>query len=104
MREKLIMNRLETIPILACLVGSFSFAVWGAYFQAYKPPIEARPGYVATGTVVQQNAQTLVLDTTPCDEREKQIVIFRSPFGTKDADPISCPGGKTSQRITANQG
>jgi hypothetical protein len=98
------MNCLETIPILACLVGFFSFPVQGAYFQAYKPPIEARFGYVATGTLVQQNAQTLVIDTTPCGDREKQIVIFRSPFGTKDADPISCPGGKTFQQITANQG
>jgi hypothetical protein len=97
------MNRLETIPILAYLVVPFSFPVQGVYFQAYKPPIEARPGYVATGTVVQQNAQTLVLDTTPCDDRGKQIVIFRSPFGTKDADLISSPGGKTFQRITANQ-
>jgi hypothetical protein len=98
------MNCLATIPILASLLGSLSFPVPRAYFQAYKPPLEAKPGYVATGAVVQQNAQTLVLDTTPCEHAEKQIVIFHSPFGTKDAEPISCPDGKTFRRTTANQG
>jgi hypothetical protein len=95
------MNCLRAIPILASLLGSLVFP--GAHFQAYKPPIEARPGYVATGMVVQQNAQTLVLDTTPCERSAKQIVIFHSPFGTKVAEPISCPDGKTFQRTTANQ-
>lgn len=98
------MNCLTTIPILAILAGSVAFAFHGAHFQAYKPPIEAKPGYVTTGTVVQQDAQTLVLDTTPCEHSEKQIVIFHSPFGAKDAEPISCPDGKTFRRITVNQG
>ena len=97
------MNSLTTIPILASLLGSMAFVLHGAHFQAYKPPIEAKPGYIAIGMVVQQSAQTLVLDTTPCERSEKQIVIFHSPFGTKGSEPISCPDGKTFQRITANQ-
>ena|SRR5438552_1487146 len=98
------MNNGRMIAILVSLTGSLSFSILGAYSQAYRPPIEAKPGYVATGTVVQQDTRTLVLNTTPCDDQEKQIVIFRSPFGTKNADPILCPGGKTFQQITANQG
>jgi hypothetical protein len=98
------MNYGATIAILESLVGSLCFSVLGAYCQAHKPPIEAKPGYVATGTVMQQDTRTLILNTTPCDDQEKQIVIFRSPFGTKNADPILCPSGKTFQQITANQG
>jgi hypothetical protein len=97
------MNNEARIAILVSVVGSLSFSISGAYSQAYKPPIEAKPGYVATGTVVQQDTRTLVLNTTPCNDQEKQIVIFRSPFGTQNADPISCPGGKTFQQIRANQ-
>jgi hypothetical protein len=98
------MNYVATIVILASLVGPFSFPIGGGYFQAYKPPIEAKTGDVATGTVVRQDTQTLILNTTPCNgDREKQIVIFHSPFGTKNAEPISCSGGKTFQQITANQ-
>jgi hypothetical protein len=98
------MNYVATIAILASLVGPSSFPVRRAHFQAYKPPIQAKPGDVATGTVVRQDTQSLILNATPCSDREKQIVIFRSPFGTKSADPILCPGGKTYQQITANQG
>ncbi len=95
------MNYMATIAIMASLIGSSP--VRGAYFQLYKPPIEARPGDIATGTVLRQDTRTLILDTTPCVAREKQIVIFHSPFGTRNAEPISCPGGKTFQQITANQ-
>lgn len=99
------MNCVATMAILASLLGPLSHPVRGGYFQAYKPPIEAKAGDVATGTVVRQDPQTLILNTTPCNgDREKQIVIFHSPLGTKNADPISCPGGKTFQQITANQG
>ena len=97
------MNCLAKIAILVSLAASFSSPVRGVYFQAYKPPIEAKLGYVATGAVIKRDAQTLILDTTPCDEREKQIVVFHSPFGTKDAQPILCPGGKTFQQITVNK-
>ena len=98
------MNYLATMAILASLVGPLSFPVRGAYFQAYKPPIEAQAGDVATGTVVRQDTQTLILNTTPCNgDREKQIVIFRAPFGTRPAEPISCPGGRTFQQVTANK-
>jgi|SRR5215469_6315742 len=98
------MNYVTQIAILASLVGSFSFPIRGMYFQAYKPPIEAKTGYVATGTVVHEDTQTLILNTTPCDDREKQLVIFRTPFGKKNADPILCPSGKTLQQTTANKG
>jgi len=97
-----LMNYMATMVILASLVGPM---VRGAYFQAYKPPIEAKGGDVATGTVIRQDTQTLILNTTPCnDDREKQIVILRAPFATKTAEPISCPGGKTFQQVTANKG
>jgi len=89
---------------LSSVVGALCFAVLGAYGQAYRPPIEAKPGYAATGAVVQQDVRTLILNTTPCDDQEKQIVIFRTPFGTKSANPIVCPSGKTLQQVTANQG
>jgi hypothetical protein len=99
------MNYVATMAILASLMGPLSFPVRGWYFQAYMPPIEAKAGDVATGTVVRQDTQTLILNTTPCSgDREKQIVIFHSPFETKNAAPISCPGGKTFEQITVNQG
>jgi hypothetical protein len=99
------MNYVATMVILASLVGPWSFPVRGGYFQAYKPPIEAKAGDVATGTVVHQDTQSLILNTTPCNgDREKQIVIFRAPFETKNAEPISCPNGTTFQQVTANKG
>jgi hypothetical protein len=98
------MNYVATMAILASLVGAPSFPVRGGYFQAYKPPIEARAGDVATGTVVRQDTQTLILNTTPCNgDGERQIVIFHSPFVTNNAGPVSCPGGKTLQQVTASQ-
>jgi hypothetical protein len=98
------MSYVTFILLLASLTGHLPFAIGGGYFQAYKPPIEAKTGDVATGTVVRQDAQTLILNTTPCNgDREKQVVIFHSPFGTKSAEPILCPGGKTLQQIVATQ-
>ena len=98
------MNYVTSIVILASLMGHLPFTIGRGYFQAYKPPIEAKTGDVATGTVVRQDAQTLILNTTPCNgDREKQVVIFHSPFGTKNAEPILCPGGKTFQQIAATQ-
>ena len=92
------------IATLAFFVGSLSLPVPGTYLQAYKPPIEAKAGDVATGTVVRQDGQVLILNTTPCNsDQGKQIVIFRSPFSTKNAEQIACPDGKKVQQITANQ-
>ena len=98
------MNYLARLVILTSIMGLLSIRVRGGYFQAYKPPIEAKAGYVATGTVVRQDSQKLILNTTPCRDRDKQIVIFHSPFGAKNAKPISCPAGKTFQQVTAKQG
>jgi hypothetical protein len=98
------MNYVASKVILAFLVGLLSCSARVGHSQAYRPPIEARVGDVATGTVVRQDTQTLILNTTPCNgDREKQIVIFHSPFETKPAEGISCPGGHTFQQITANQ-
>jgi hypothetical protein len=98
------MNYVATLAILTSLVGPLYSPMRGGYFQAYKPPIEAKAGDVATGTVVRQDGQTLILNATPCDgDRGKQIVIFHAPFGTKNVEPISCPGGKTFQQVSANQ-
>ncbi len=95
------MNYMATMAILASLTAPL---VRGEYFQAYKPPIEAKAGYVATGTVMRQDTQTLILNTTPCSgDQAKQIVIFHSPFGTNNSESITCPGGKTFQQVTVNQ-
>ncbi len=98
------MNCMVTITLLASLLGSLAAPPRGAYFQAYRPPIEARTGDVATGTVVRQEPQTLVLNTNPCSgERDKQIVIFHAPFTSKNAEPASCPNGQSFSQITASQ-
>lgn len=98
------MNYVASKVIWASLVGLLSFPTQLGYSQAYKPPIEARAGDVATGIVVRQDAQTLILNTTPCNgDREKQIVIFHSPFEAKEAGPVSCPSGQTFQQVTASQ-
>ena len=98
------MNYVATITLLAGLAGPLSQPVRAGYFQAYKPPIEARAGDAATGTVVRQDPRTLILNTTPCyGDRDKQIILFHSPFRTKPAPAISCPDGTTLQQVTANQ-
>jgi hypothetical protein len=98
------MNCASTVAVLGNLAALLSFPVDAAYSQAYKPPIEAKVSDVATGTVVRQDPKTLILNTTPCNgDREKQIVIFHYPFETKQAAPVTCPGGETFQQITASQ-
>ncbi|SRR6266496_1274959 len=96
------MHRATAILILGSLIVLLSLSVNAAYLQAYKPPIQAKPGDVATGAVVRQGTRTLILNTTPCD-REQQIVIFRSPYETKPAAPKTCANGTTLQQITVSQ-
>jgi hypothetical protein len=94
------MNYLVIVAVLA-LLGPLPST---GHFQAYRPPIETKAGDVATGAVVRQDTNTLILNTTPCSgDREKQIVIFHSPFGTQSASPASCPGGTTIQQVTVSQ-
>jgi hypothetical protein len=93
-----------TVVLLFYLAVMSSFPADAVNFQAYKPPVEAKVNDVATGTVVRQDAKTLILNTSPCSgDQRKQIVIFHYPFETKQAAPATCPGGKSFQQITANQ-
>ena len=98
------MNCMVTMTLLASLLASLAAPLRGAYFQAYRPPIEARAGDIATGTVVRQEPQTLILNTNPCSaERDKQVVIFHAPFTTRNAEAASCKNGQTFSQITASQ-
>ncbi len=98
------MSYLASLVMLAFLL-LIPQTLRGVYFQAYKPPVEAKAGYVATGILIRQDAKNLLLNTEPCsNEREKQVVIFHAPFSTKAAADASCPGGSRFPQITVTQG
>lgn len=61
--------------------------------QAPKPPVEARPGDIATGTVESENGGRLYLNTTPCKPaQEADIVVFHQPYTKTPAGEIVCYG------------
>ena len=98
------MKSASVFLIIGSLAALQPIALDLAYSQAYKPPIEAKVGEVATGSVVKQDTRTLILNTTPCGgDRQKQIVIFHSPFETRPAVTARCSDGKTYDQVTATQ-
>ncbi len=61
--------------------------------QAPKPPVEARAGDIATGTVESENGGKLYLNTTPCKPaQEADIVVFHQPYIRTPAGEIICYG------------
>jgi len=98
------MSYLASVVMLAVL-SPIPWPFRTVYFQAYKPPVEARAGYVATGTLIRQDAKNLILNTEPCSsDREKQVVIFHAPFSTKPAPDAACSNGSKFPQVTVTQG
>jgi|SRR5437879_2900693 len=61
--------------------------------QAPRPPVEAKPGDIATGVVESESGGRLYLNTTPCKPaQEADIVVFHQPYTRTPAGEIVCNG------------
>jgi len=56
------------------------------------PPISARPGQTATGTVISESNGVLRLNVSPCAAQQR-IVVFRNPYVKDDAGVARCANG-----------
>jgi hypothetical protein len=78
----------------ATLLALFFFLlVTVSFSQTPRPPVEAKRGDIATGTIERENGGTLYLNTTPCSPpQEADIVIFHQPYAKTSAGEIVCFG------------
>jgi hypothetical protein len=64
----------------------------------------ARIGDVADGIVTQQTDDSVTLNTTPCQKKDKaQLVVFSAPFKIRETGEGSCPGGNKYKKSSVEQ-
>ena len=64
----------------------------------------AKSGDVANGLVDQQTDNSVTLNTTPCEDREKvQFLVFESPYRIRDSGEGTCPNGKKYKKSSVEQ-
>jgi hypothetical protein len=76
------------------LLATFLFIlVTVAFSQMPRPPVEARPGDIASGVVESEKEGKLYLNTTPCKPaQEADTVVFHKPYTKTAAGEIVCYG------------
>jgi hypothetical protein len=77
-----------SISILAMMLVLASSA---SQSQVPTPPVEAKPGTVATGSIQSERDGKLYLNTTPCKSAaEARIVIFHEHYQKTAAGTVDC--------------
>jgi Zn ribbon nucleic-acid-binding protein len=64
----------------------------------------ARAGDVADGSIDQQTDDSVTLNTTPCEAKEKaQFIVFDVPFKVRDSGQGTCPDGRKYHKSNVEQ-
>lgn len=70
----------------------------------FRNSTSARIGDVADGLIAQQADDTLTLNATPCQVKEKaQFVVFSEPFKVREIGESKCPDGNKYKKSSIEQ-